>query len=314
MGFACTAGVIFWNIAGYFILTIPRIGIYDHYLTKAVHIGRDFPTLYLRIQPLLMGLAYLCPLNILLSVWTFFVLNIFKQALMDRTGFTVGMQGQAATSGEIRMLEAHGALVFLVIWSVWVARGHLKETLQKGIIRRPEQRRWYARDLPHGLAGIQRGICISHRLDDISGHATRRGTATALAVFRDLLWRDQICGSHGIRILSPPGAERRTDTENASRNSQFFSLRPDGNNGVKPRRIGRAFGSDAIDTGHSTFFSVIATSPEASFSGRMCSAHLSARRLCHSLRCPALFVLYRRRPERSLYVRLDSNAGAGRHN
>lgn len=133
MGFACTAGVIFWNIAGYFILTIPRIGIYDHYLTKAVHIGRDFPTLYLRIQPLLMGLAYLCPLNILLSVWTFFVLNIFKQALMDRTGFTVGMQGQAATSGEIRMLEAHGALVFLVIWSVWVARGHLKETLQKAL-------------------------------------------------------------------------------------------------------------------------------------------------------------------------------------
>ena len=134
-GFACTAGVIFWNIAGYFVLSLPQITVYGHYLTKAVDIGRDFPTLYLRVQPLLMGLAYLCPLNILLSFWVFFVVNIFKQALMNRTGFTLGLQGQAAGSGEIRMLEAHGALVFLVIWSVWVARGHLRETLEKAFTK-----------------------------------------------------------------------------------------------------------------------------------------------------------------------------------
>ncbi|MCZ6635343.1 MAG: hypothetical protein O7G87_18230 [bacterium] len=132
-GFACTGAVLFWNIAGYFVLSLPRITVYDHYLTKAVFIGRDFPTLYLRVQPLLMGLSYLCPLNILLSFWVFFVVNVFKQALINRTGFTVGLQGQAAASGEIRMLEAHGALFFLVVWSVWVARGHLKETFRKAI-------------------------------------------------------------------------------------------------------------------------------------------------------------------------------------
>ena len=138
-GFACTGGVIFWNIAGYFILTLPRITVYDSYLTKAVHIGRHFPTLYLRVQPLLMALAYLCPLNILLSFWVFFVLNIFKQGLMNRTGFSVGLQGQAAGPGEIAMLESHGALVVLVAWSVWVARGHLRETLRKARSRlRPE--------------------------------------------------------------------------------------------------------------------------------------------------------------------------------
>ena len=134
-GFACTAGVLFWNIAGYFVLTLPRITVYDHYLTKAVHIGNHFPTLYLRVQPLLMGLAYLCPLNILLSFWVFFIVNIFKLGLMNRTGFTVGLQGQTAGPGEMMMLESHGALVFLVAWSVWVARGHLRETVQMALSR-----------------------------------------------------------------------------------------------------------------------------------------------------------------------------------
>ena len=29
------------------------------------------------------------------------------------------------------MLEGHGAVVFLVAWSVWVARGHLKASFRK---------------------------------------------------------------------------------------------------------------------------------------------------------------------------------------
>ena len=131
-GFACTAGVIFWNILGYFVLTLPRITVYDHFLTKAVETGINIPTIYLRIHPLMMGLAYLCPLNILMSFWVFFLVNATKLTMMNRTGFTIGLQGQTAAPPEILMLEAHGALVFLVVWSVWVARDHLKETLQKG--------------------------------------------------------------------------------------------------------------------------------------------------------------------------------------
>ena len=130
-GFVCTAGVIFWNITGYFVLTLPRITVYDHWLTTAVDTGLYIPTIYLRIHPLMMGLAYLCPLNILMSFWFFFGVNAFKMTVMNRTGFSIGLQGQTAPPEEILMLEAHGALVFLVIWSVWVARDHLKETLQK---------------------------------------------------------------------------------------------------------------------------------------------------------------------------------------
>ena len=131
IGFAVVAGVIFWNIIGYFSLTLPRIRIFDHYLTKAVDLGLYYPPYYLRIQPLIMGLAYLCPVDILFSVWFYDLINIFKIGTLNRTGFTVGLAGQPAKGDEIAMLEMHGALVCLVGWSLWVARGHLKETLQK---------------------------------------------------------------------------------------------------------------------------------------------------------------------------------------
>ena len=36
---------------------------------------------------------------------------------MNRTGFSVGLEGQPATPKEILTLEAHGALVVLVVWS-----------------------------------------------------------------------------------------------------------------------------------------------------------------------------------------------------
>ena len=77
--------------------------------------------------------AYLCPVDILFSMWFYNLINIFKVGALNRTGFTVGLEGQPAKGGEIAMLEMHGALACLVLWSVWVARHHLKETVQKAL-------------------------------------------------------------------------------------------------------------------------------------------------------------------------------------
>ena len=133
IGFWCVAGVICWNILGYFELTLPRITVFDQYVNKAVDLGMYFPPYYVRVQPLIMGLAYLCPVDILFSMWFYNLINIFKVGALNRTGFTVGLEGQPAKGGEIAMLEMHGALACLVLWSVWVARHHLKETVQKAL-------------------------------------------------------------------------------------------------------------------------------------------------------------------------------------
>lgn len=135
MGFAFTGGILFWNIIGYFVISLPPITLFDRVYTKGVNIGHYIPDFYLRVQPLLMGLAYLCPLDILFSFWVLELVRMLKIGMLNRTGFTVGLPGQPTTAGEITMLESHGALVVLVGWSLWVARGHLKETIQKAFQR-----------------------------------------------------------------------------------------------------------------------------------------------------------------------------------
>jgi len=133
IGFAITAGIILWNIAGYFAISLPRITLFDQYRTKQLDLGRYYPPLFLRIQPLLMGLAYLCPTDILFSIWVYNIFNTFKIGFLNRTGFTVGIAGQPAEAGAIAGLESNGALFLLVGWSVWVSRRHLRDTVRLAI-------------------------------------------------------------------------------------------------------------------------------------------------------------------------------------
>ena len=134
VGFACMFGVIAYQVASWKVLDLPKIVVFEHRMFNNVTIARDFPPFNTRIHPFLLGLAYHCPLNILFNFWFFYLLNILREGIMNRTGFSVGIEGQPATPKEILTLEAHGALVILVVWSVWVARGHLKETFQKAFV------------------------------------------------------------------------------------------------------------------------------------------------------------------------------------
>ena len=131
IGFSISAFVLCWNVAGYFVHSLPHIPLYDHFREMAVPIGYHYPNYYLRVQPLIMGLAYLCPLDLLFSFWFYNAFNILKEGLLNQTGFTIGLQGQQSSPIEMIGLESHGALVFLVGWSLWVSRTHLKETLEQ---------------------------------------------------------------------------------------------------------------------------------------------------------------------------------------
>ncbi len=131
LGFAWTAGIIFWNIITFFNPGVPRITLFDSVNTKAMTVARNFPPVYLRVLPLVIGLGYLCSLDLLFSFWFFGLLAVVKVGIMNRTGFTVGLQGQPSKGSEIINLESHGAMTVLVVWSVWMARHHLMEVWRK---------------------------------------------------------------------------------------------------------------------------------------------------------------------------------------
>jgi hypothetical protein len=124
-GFAWTAGVICWNIITFWYPQVPRITLFDSINTKAMTVARNFPPVYLRVLPLVIGLGYLCSLELLFSFWFFGLLAVVKVGVMTRTGFNVGMPGQPAAGNAIVNLESHGAMTILVVWSLWIARHHL---------------------------------------------------------------------------------------------------------------------------------------------------------------------------------------------
>lgn len=129
-GFAWTAGIIGWNIINFWYPNVPRITLFDNINFKAMTVAQNFPPVYLRVLPLVIGLGYLCSLDLLFSFWFFGLFSVVKVGMMNRTGFTIGLPGQPASSGAIMNLESHGAMTVLVIWSVWIARHHLKRVFQ----------------------------------------------------------------------------------------------------------------------------------------------------------------------------------------
>ncbi len=124
-GFAWTAGIICFNIITFWHPQVPRITLFDSVNTRWMTVARGFPPVYTRVLPLVIGLGYLCSLELLFSFWFFGLLAVAKVGVMTRIGFNVGLPGQPATGNTIVSLESHGAMTILVVWSVWIARRHL---------------------------------------------------------------------------------------------------------------------------------------------------------------------------------------------
>jgi hypothetical protein len=129
-GFAWTAGIIAYNFLNFWLPNVPRITLFDNINTKAMTVARGFPVVYVRILPMVIGLGYLCSLDLLFSFWFFGLLAVAKVGFMNRMGLAIGLPGQPASSEAIIALESHGAMTMLVIWSVWVARHHLAHVIR----------------------------------------------------------------------------------------------------------------------------------------------------------------------------------------
>ena len=129
LGFALVFLPILYNIATYFALGLPPIEFYWKFYD--LNLTPDF-FLTVRILPLIMAVTYLCPVDILGSMIFFHLLAALKIAIMKRTGFSiggfaVGAAGQQPEAQNILYMESYGALVFIGLWSIWLARRHLRQ-------------------------------------------------------------------------------------------------------------------------------------------------------------------------------------------
>ncbi|MBS12392.1 MAG: hypothetical protein CME19_12400 [Gemmatimonadetes bacterium] len=129
IGFGVAALPLLWNIVEYFYSSFPRIPIFDPYYgpngPRGSLVSRYLPAQSYRLLPTVLGVAFLCELNILFSIWSLYLVGLVAQYGMTRVGFSIGLTGQEAKPPDIIGLFIHGVMIGLAIWSVWTARGHL---------------------------------------------------------------------------------------------------------------------------------------------------------------------------------------------
>lgn len=135
VGFGVAAVPILFNIIEYFVTGFPRLAIFDAYYgpsgPRGASISRYLDDQSYRLLPTVMGFTFLCDLNILFSIWSLYLVGLGVRYGMTRVGFAIGLSGQEAKTGEILGLFVHGVMIGLVIWAIWVARGHLKQVWQE---------------------------------------------------------------------------------------------------------------------------------------------------------------------------------------
>lgn len=82
--------------------------------------------LYLNLYPLLIGLTFLAPADMTLSIWFFLILNKLEMLLTATSGWNDGATGNSGTSS-LPFLEEQSAGAFLALAAlfIWNARQHL---------------------------------------------------------------------------------------------------------------------------------------------------------------------------------------------
>ncbi len=119
-----------YNTLGYFVAGLPKTKIFFQQIQ--IDLGDHFSRgLSVRLLPLVLAVAYLCPLDILASLILFYWLTLPKEIVMSRTGFTLGSGDTLMGPEQILFLEAYGATVFVALWSIWLARSHLRSIFDR---------------------------------------------------------------------------------------------------------------------------------------------------------------------------------------
>ncbi len=123
-GFGVAAFIVLWNIGGFFLPMWPVIKLDWGWLAVA----RSFPYVRLYLIVPIVGFLYFVNLDVLFSVWAFYLLGVVQVGVYNRIGFRIG-RADIYCSGQPSMgWQGFGALTAMVLWGLWMARGHLRST------------------------------------------------------------------------------------------------------------------------------------------------------------------------------------------
>lgn len=135
IGLSVPMFVIVWNIAGYFSHLVPPIGLLDRH---TMSLGRGFPAIVLKLHFFIIGFAYFTNLDVLFSLWFFYLLGILETGTFERLGFTIGASDIWGSRGGAALgWQAMGAFTAFTCVGLWMAREHIRLVIRKALRNDP---------------------------------------------------------------------------------------------------------------------------------------------------------------------------------
>lgn len=125
MGFGITFFILLWNMIGYFGY-LPTIRIGPTHATGLVLFDKA-PNISIRFNYLVAGIAYFTRIEVLFSVWFFYLLRIIQEGMMNNMG--------VANSYMVLQFQHLGGLLTMVVFTLWMARRHLKQVFYHALGR-----------------------------------------------------------------------------------------------------------------------------------------------------------------------------------
>ncbi|OGG44850.1 MAG: hypothetical protein A3F84_00535 [Candidatus Handelsmanbacteria bacterium RIFCSPLOWO2_12_FULL_64_10] len=126
-GFALSIFRVVWNIPGYFLPHWTSIPLIALNLPR----GPIFPGIWTYVSFWLIGLCYFVNVDVILSVWFFYLFNTAETILFNRTGFSIGGSETYSIDPSTLAWQGFGAFAAMVAGGVWVARSHLRDAFRK---------------------------------------------------------------------------------------------------------------------------------------------------------------------------------------
>ena len=121
MGFGVAFGVTGWNLLSHFNPQFPTIPVVGSYLP----IARGFRPMDTRVNFFTLGFAYFAHVDVLFSIWFFHIVYMVQYGVLTRLGCDIQGRDNFCSLDVISSWQGFGALTFLVLSGLWMARRHL---------------------------------------------------------------------------------------------------------------------------------------------------------------------------------------------
>ena len=127
IGFGLALAIAVWNIFS-FALIVPQLPVGTFFETP-LQLSPMFPSIPLRISPYMLCFGYFINVDILLSIWVFFMLGILEVGMLSLIGLNTEGGGPGGAGGV--NAQFFGGFLVYVGYALWSARRHLIAVAKK---------------------------------------------------------------------------------------------------------------------------------------------------------------------------------------